>query len=218
MNDRVWIGTCAGPRDIMVVRSLFDAHDIPVVISGEHLFLLFPWYMGVFRTDIFASSRDAEDAAALLFESRRGLHAAVDEPGLSNSPASPPASPPIENRDHAAEAPWIGPPHPWSVSPADRWYQAGIALLFGMITGFGAAHFYYTRARWRGLALALVQLSATRIFGHTMTALYLLIVVRFVDVVGALWLFWYGRGDPTDGDEHAGTPPAPSPSSAGTHA
>jgi hypothetical protein len=42
-----------------------------------------------------------------------------------------------------------------------------MALLFGMITGFGAAHFYYTRAWVRGLVLALVQLSATNILGYS---------------------------------------------------
>jgi len=81
------------------------------------------------------------------------------------------------------------------VVATDRWHQAGMALLFGMITGFGAAHFYYTRAWVRGLALALIQLSATKVLGHSMNALGLVILARLVDVVGVLWLFWYGRDE-----------------------
>lgn len=70
-----------------------------------------------------------------------------------------------------------------------------MALLFGMITGFGAAHFYYTRAWVRGLALAVVQLSAIKVLGRSMDALGLVMLPRIVDVVGALWLFWYGRDE-----------------------
>ena len=169
----------------MLVRSLFNAYDIPVLISGEHLFTLFPWYMGAFRTDVFAGAADAEDAATLLADSRSGKHTVLDNPG---SPGSV-----TETRDHVSDVqPIAPPPSPWGVVATDRWHQAGMALLFGMITGFGAAHFYYTRAWVRGLALALVQLSATKILGHSMAALGLVILARIVDVVGALWLFWYG--------------------------
>lgn len=187
MDDRVWVGTCAGPRDILLVRSLFQAYDIPVVISGEHFCMLHPWYLGAFRTDVFADAAHAEDAAALLADSRSGKHTLGSSRSLEHA---------IENPDHAADAQLIGsPPHPWSIVATDRWYQAGLALLFGLITGFGAAHFYYTRAWTRGLALALVQLNATRILGHSMNALGLVILARLVDVVGALWLFWYGRDE-----------------------
>jgi len=175
----------------MLVRSLFNAHDIPVVISGAHLFSLFPWHLGAFRTDVFASAADAEDAAALLADSRSGAHAVLDN---SYSPARV-----IPRRDHTSDLQLVGsPPHPWGVDASDRWHQAGMALLFGMVTGFGAAHFYYTRDWVRGLALALVQLSATRVLGHSMDALVLVILARVIDVVGALlWLFWYGRDEPS---------------------
>lgn len=186
MDDRVWVGTCAGPRDVVLVRSLFNAHDIPVLISGEHYFTLGPWYVGAFRTDVFAGAADAEDAAALLADSRSGERTVLDESGSPGSATEP--------RDHASDVPPIGsPPHPWAIVPTDRWYQAGMALLFGMITGFGAAHFYYTRAWVRGCALALVQLSAIKVLGRSTDALGLVMLARFVDVVGALWLFWYGR-------------------------
>jgi len=188
MDDRVWVGTCTGPRDLLLVRSLFKAHDIPVVISGEHHFTLLPWYLGAFRTDVFAGAADAEDAAALLAASRSGEQTLHDN---SDNPEHP-----SENRDHASDVqPIDSPPHARGVVATDRWHQAGIALLFGMITGFGAAHFYYTRAWVRGLALALVQLSATKLLGHSMSALGLVILARLVDVVGALWLLWYGTNE-----------------------
>lgn len=243
MDDRVWVGTCTGPSDVMLVRSLFDAHDIPVVISGEHFCLLHPWYVGAFRTDVFASAGDAADAATLLADSRSGVHTMAGESGIPHRA--------IENRDRASDVQLIGsPPHPWGSVPTDRRHQAGIALLFGMISGFGAAHFYYTRAWLRGLALALVQLSATRVVGHSLHALGLVILARIVDVVGVLWLLWFGRdeqlasrwrrreaaeqepggtsvqgGAPppgaepesTDSGVPAGTPPVPFRSSAETH-
>jgi hypothetical protein len=172
----------------VLVRSLFNAYDIPVVISGEHHFTLLPWYVGAFRTDVFVGAADAEDAAALLADSRSGKRTVLDNSG---SPGRP-----TENRDHASDVQPIRLPlHPWAVVATDRWHQAGMALLFGMIAGFGAAHFYYTRAWVRGLALALVQLSATKVLGHSMDALGLVILARLGDVVGALWLFWYGRDE-----------------------
>jgi len=184
----VWVGWCTGPRDLLLVRSLFSAHDIPVVISGEHHFTLLPWYLGAFRTDVFAGASDAEDAAGVARDSRSGEHTMLDNSGSPRSAA--------ESRDHASRVQPIGsPPHAWGVVATDRWHQAGMALLFGMITGFGAAHFYYTRAWVRGLALALIQLSATKVLGHSMNALGLVILARLVDVVGVLWLFWYGRDE-----------------------
>lgn len=183
MDDRRWVGTCAGPRDVMLVRSLLDAHDIPVMISGEHLFSLQPWYLGAFRTDVFVNAADAEDAAAILAHSRSGEHALVDDADIPDST--------IEVSDQAAEAQWLGwPPHPWYLAPTDRWNQAGLAVLFGIITGFGAAHFYFTRAWLRGLALAFVQLGASRVLDDTKNVFGALMLARMVDVVGALWLLW----------------------------
>jgi hypothetical protein len=199
MNDRMWIGTCAGPRDVLLVRSLLDAYGIPVMISGEHLFSLQPWYLGVFRTDVFVSAADAEDAAAILADSRSGDHALLDD---SDIPVSA-----IEVSDQAADAQWLGwPPHPWCVAATDRWHQTGLALLFGLITGFGAAHFYYTRAWLRGLALAFVQLGAGKVLDDSKSVLDVLILARIVDVVGALWLLWSAprartQGGPTQPDE-----------------
>jgi hypothetical protein len=98
----------------MLVRALFDAHDIPVMISGQHLFSLQPWYLGVFRTDVFVSAGDAEDAAAILADSRSGEHALLDDSDIPDSA--------IEIPDQCADAQWLGwPPHPWCVTATDRW-------------------------------------------------------------------------------------------------
>lgn len=183
MNDRMWVGTCAGPRDVMLVRSLLDAHDIPVMISGERLFSLGPWYLGAFRTDVFVSAADADHAAALLAHSRSGEHALLDDADIPDGM--------IEVPDQAAEAQWLGwPPHPWWAAATDRWQQLGLALLFGMIMGFGAAHFYYTRAWLRGLVLALAQFAAWKVVDDSINVIEVLILVRMVDVVGTLWLLW----------------------------
>ena len=191
MDDRVWVGTCAGPRDVMLVRSLFSAHDIPLVISGEHHFTLYPWYVGAYRTDVFVGAADAEDAAALLAGSRSGEHTVLD-----NFDSAASATEHRADTSSSSGVPPLGAPlHPWSVVPTDRWHQAGMALLFGMIAGFGAAHFYYTRAWVRGLALAIIQLGVTRVLDGQMDVLDLVILARVADVVGALWLFWYGRDD-----------------------
>lgn len=167
----------------MLVRSLLDAHDIPAMIGGEHLFSLQPWYLGFFRADVFVSPDDADNAAAILADSRSGEHALLDDADIPDSA--------IEVSTQAAHAQWLGwPPHPWCGAATDRWHQAGLALLFGLITGFGAAHFYYTRAWLRGLALALVQYGATKMFHDSKTVIDVLILARMVDVVGALWLLW----------------------------
>jgi hypothetical protein len=182
----------------MLVRSLLDAHDIPAIISGEHLFSLQPWYLGAFRTDVFVSAADAQDAAAILAGSRSGEHALVDDSDIPDSA--------VEVPDHAAEVQWRGwPPHPWCVAATDRWNHAGLALLFGMIAGFGAAHFYYTRAWLRGLALALVQFGAAKVLHDPKSVVEVLILARMVDVVGALWLLWSpppdrAPGSPTQPD------------------
>ena len=194
MHDRVWVGTCAGPRDVLLIRSLFNAYDIPVVISGERHFALFPWYVGAFRTDVFV---DAADAAALLADSRTGERPVPDHVGSPEDEDEIDRDHEIENRDHACDVRPIGwPPHPWSGVASDRWHQAGMALLFGVILGFGAAHFYYTRAWVRGVALALVQLSIFDIFGYSMHTLALVTSARLADAVGALWLSWSGRDQP----------------------
>src|SRR5207249_1515627 len=68
---RVCIGTCSGLADAAFLRSVFAAHDIPVLINAENHASMLGGLGGAFvRLDIVVDEAYAEDAAALLLDAR----------------------------------------------------------------------------------------------------------------------------------------------------
>jgi hypothetical protein len=71
VSGRVRIGTCTGPADAALVRSVFAAHGIGAVIGAEHhAGLLGPLGGAFLSLDISVAEDDAEDAVALLRDLR----------------------------------------------------------------------------------------------------------------------------------------------------
>jgi len=72
---RVRIGTCSGPADAALVRSVFDAHQIPVMINAEqHASMLAGFGGAIVPMHIFVGTERAEEAAALLADLREQDH------------------------------------------------------------------------------------------------------------------------------------------------
>src|SRR5262245_50716190 len=86
MKNRVKIGTCSGPAEAAFVRSVFDAHELPVVINGEMHAYAMGGLGGFVRLEIFVDRDDAEDAIALLDDIRAGAHAVSDGDELGPEP------------------------------------------------------------------------------------------------------------------------------------
>src|SRR4249920_1982989 len=80
--NRVKIGTCSGPAEAAFVRSVFDAHELPVVINGEMHASTMGGLGGFVRLDILVDAEDAEDAVALLSDIRAGDHAVSEHDQL----------------------------------------------------------------------------------------------------------------------------------------
>ena len=171
MEGRVRIGTCSGPAEAALVRAMFGAHDIRVLIGGEHHASMLGGLGGAFlRLDIWVASEDAEDATALLAELREGRPVGEGE--------DVPADAEAEDDDDEA-----GPP---VASRVERRRRSVIALVLACGLTFGAGHFY-TRAWLRGLGLAGFELFALRQLGHAPGFGAGLIVLGVaLDAVGAL--------------------------------
>src|SRR6185295_4463208 len=75
MKNRVRIGTCSGPAEASFVRSMFAAHGLEVVVSGEMHAYTMGGLGGFVRLDILVDAEDAEEASALLADIRAGEHA-----------------------------------------------------------------------------------------------------------------------------------------------
>jgi hypothetical protein len=87
MNKRVRIGTCAGPAEAALVRSVFDAHGVQLLIGAEHHAAMLGGLGGAFvRLDLFVDADDAKEAAALLADLRSGAHAAPDDVDVDAPP------------------------------------------------------------------------------------------------------------------------------------
>lgn len=171
MSGRVRIGTCANPADAALVRSMFAARGIGVVIGAEHhASLLGPIGGSFLSLDIWVASDDAEDAAALLRDLREG--------GPAEADAGTEAAPPDED-DAELE-------HERKVRTEQR-QRAGLAILLGCFVTFGTAHMV-TGAWVRGLVLAAIEVVGIRYLVHGEklgTAIILAAVIA--DLTGALW-------------------------------
>ena len=175
MSGRVRIGTCADPSDAALLRSVFAARGIGVVIGAEHHASLLGPIGGAFLSlDIWVASDDAEEAAALLHDLRTGGHAADGEATDADAEAGPP-----DEDDRELE-------YEHRIRTEQR-RRASLAILLGCFVTFGTAHMV-TGAWARGLVLAAVEMVGLRylLLGERFgTAIILAAVIA--DLTGALW-------------------------------
>jgi hypothetical protein len=177
VSGRVRIGTCADPTDAALIRSMFAARGLGVVIGAEHhASLLGPLGGSFLSLDIWVASDDAEEAAALLHDLRTGGHAADGEAGEADAGAE--AGPPDEDDGELEYE------HRIRIEQRRR---AGLAILLGCFVTFGTAHMA-TGAWARGLVLAAMEMVGLRylLLGERFgTAIILAAVIA--DLTGALW-------------------------------
>lgn len=180
------------------MRSVFEAHDIQVLIGAEHHASMLGGLGGAFvRLDIIVDETDAEEALALLRDIRAGDHAASDD-DAEPDPELPPGDP---RADEAADAAgmWARerardvselPGASSIVRVVARRRRAAIALLASALPGFGAGHMVV--GAWvRGLALGGIQLiGLSYAFSSIRTTLILSCGARALDAIGALWHVW----------------------------
>lgn len=187
VSGRVRIGTCANPADAALIRSVFAARGVGVVIGAEHhASLLGPIGGSFLSLDIWVARDEAEEAAALLRDLREGgpgedeAGGALDEAAEAGAePASP--DEPGEPDDDDGEL-----DHERKVRTEQR-RRAGLAILLGCFVTFGTAHMA-TGAWARGLVLAAIEVIGIRylVLGdHSGTAIILAAVTA--DLIGAMW-------------------------------
>jgi hypothetical protein len=209
MQRRVRIGTCSGPAEAAFVRSVFDAHELEVVINGEHHASVLGGLGGFVRLDILVDADHEEEAVALLRDIREGAHAVGDElpededvvDGDARADADGvwDAKPVAADATHDAAPASAEAARPARAAPIvfdDRRRRTGAVLLLSTLAGFGAAHMS-TGAWARGIALAVANVAAFCLLaaGVPGTA-WILFALRFVDMLGALARVW-SRPAPT---------------------
>jgi len=198
MNHRVKIGTCSGPAEAAFVRSVFDAHELPVVINGEMHASAMGGLGGFIRLDIFVDREDAEDAVALLRDIRAGDHAVSEGDELPDYPGGDERADAdgvwdAKHETGASEAP---PAEPAPTTGFDtRRRSTGAVLLLSVIPGFGAAHMS-TGAWGRGVLIAALNMAgiAYAVGDQPRLGGLLLFGARFGDMFGALWRVWSRPG------------------------
>jgi hypothetical protein len=167
---RVRIGTCAGPADAALVRAMFDAHGIPVVVGAEHHASMLGGLGGAaFSLDILVDEADAEEASALLRDLREHEASAPepDEPDEDEEEELDPDPVPIEVR-------------------VDRRRRTGIALLLACCITFGTGHMF-ARAWLRGLLLAGLEIFSIRLLIESpLQGALLFAATILTDAIGAI--------------------------------
>lgn len=183
--SRVRIGTCLDPADAALVRSLFSAHGVAVVVGAEHhASLLGPMGASFLSLDIWVDGADREEAVALLQDLRerdeRGDEANDDGADDDRDRHGDPAAG-DDDRDTGGRS---------VQQRIDRRRRTGAVLLLGGCITFGTAHML-TGAWMRGILLAAVEViglrqlgdeSARHVIGGAAVAAAIL-----ADVIGALW-------------------------------
>jgi hypothetical protein len=181
--SRVRIGTCLDPADAALVRSLFSAHGIAVVVGAEHhASLLGPMGASFLSLDIWVDEADRDEAVALLQDLReRGDQADGDgADGADDERDGEPADG-DDDRDTASQS---------VQQRIDQRRRTGAVLLLGGCITFGTAHMF-TGAWMRGLMLAAVEIIGLRQLGddHARHVVGGVAVAAAIlsDVIGALW-------------------------------
>ena len=199
--SRLRIGTCSGPADAALIRSVFSARGIDVVVGAEHHSSMLAGLGGGFLSlDIWVDEADAEEALALLRDRRE--HDASLPDGNEAGDEGDRTSDRTGDHDDAAtgELAATGPPDDGDQTDnaleasfqqrIDRRRRTGIVLLLGCGITFGTAHMF-TRAWLRGIALAAVELVGILHVrsGHSIGSLAVAAAVS-ADVLGAVWRVW----------------------------
>jgi len=193
MVSRVRIGTCLDPADAALVRSLFSAHGIAVVVGAEHHASLFgPMGASFLSLDIWVDEADHEEAAALLQDLRerdQGNHqgnnlgdAAGGDTGMDDDHTG--------DGEPAAGDDDLDPSSDSVRRRIDRRRHTGAVLLLGACITFGTAHMF-TGAWMRGLMLAAIELLGLRQLGddhacHVVGGIAVAAAI-LTDLIGALW-------------------------------
>jgi hypothetical protein len=205
VSRRVRIGACANPADAALVRSVFAARDIPVVIGAEHHASLLGPIGGAFLSlDIWVAEEDAEDAAALLHDLREHPAdgdldaAALEAGGAGRGDAGDPdgehdggdghdAIAPDDSAALPAEQQAVQAPGDSVDAQLERRRRTGIAILLGCFITFGTAHMS-TRAWLRGIALAGLEAFGFRLVaaGDRLGPVLVIAAIMW-DLVGAIW-------------------------------
>jgi len=203
MKNRVRIGTCSGPAEAAFVRSVFDAHDLPVVINGEMHASTMGGLAGFIRLDIFVDSDDAEDAVALLVDIRAGDHAVSENELPEGDHATSEGDERADadgvwNAKQHIEASQVAPAGPAATPTSGfdtRRRRTGVVLLLSVLLGFGTAHMA-TGAWGRGAMIAALNVVgiAYAVNGDITLGGWLLFGARFADMFGALWRVWSQPG------------------------
>lgn len=173
--SRVRIGSCSGPADAALVRSVFSAHGIDVVVGAEHHAGMLAGLGGGFLSlDIFVHEDDSEDATALL-DDLRTRHGEPDDDGEDDDDDAP------YDGEDVIEAPVA------IVLRTDRRRRTAVALMLGCCVTFGTAHMF-TGAWRRGVSLAAIELAGILQAGtgHLVGG-GVAIAAIFVDLIGAMW-------------------------------
>lgn len=165
--QRVRIGTCHGPTDASLVRSMLAAHDIRAIVNGEqHANLLGGLGGALIQLDIWVDAADAEQATALLRELREGS-------------ASEPVDDEPDDTDEAETSRSIE-------TDIDKRRRFGVVLLLAFCITFGTAHMYM--GAWAiGLLLAVIEIAAfTQLDDHLPLGASVVVGCVLVDALGAI--------------------------------
>ncbi|MEO7732340.1 MAG: DUF2007 domain-containing protein [Kofleriaceae bacterium] len=149
MSLRVRIGTYSGPADAALVRSMFSAHGIDVVVGAEnHAGMLAGLGGGFLSLDIWVDEEASEEATALLRDLRERDEGAA--------PSADDDEDDEYDGDETGES-WRAAPVATVHQRVEQRRRTAVALLLGCCITFGTAHMF-TGAWRRGVALAAVEL------------------------------------------------------------
>jgi hypothetical protein len=142
---RVRIGTCTGPADAALVKSAFEAHEIPVFINAEQHASMLGGLGGVFvPLHIFVEEDFAEEAAELLRDLREQDHTQEAHDDATEIPGDTPDD---DSADLAA-------------ARTDRRRRIGILMLISFGGVFAVPFVIGRPILGVGLALAVIVLIA----------------------------------------------------------
>lgn len=158
------VATCSNTAEAAMVRAILDAHDIDVMIAGEHNASMLVGLAGSYvALDVYVDGRDAERAAELIRSLREGA-----------DPSELPAG--SDDGDDEVDP----------QSALDTRRRTGVVVVLALCITFGTAHLY-TRAWMRGITLAAIELVGIGQIGDNRPLGASMIIGAIVlDLVGAL--------------------------------
>ena len=151
MQSRVRIGSCRDAGEAAVIRAVLTAHQIPVFISGENHATMLGLGMSAIEQVIWVDAEDADDAAELLHEIRVGGAAILPDDEIPDDDDS-------ERDDEVEPGGAVIVSSDYGLSKVAARKRIALALLVGVVVGFGTAHM--SIRSWRtAIALAIGELA-----------------------------------------------------------